>query len=214
MVTEKKFNDRTGEGSPAEAHEAPDGEKSSDHMSDVVDRLAAFGWSEPETCNAAWQKTPSVQGLYKWYLAGEMPDSFAWPGHLEAPTRGGLLYVGKAGNLRTRAKHHRLPTAGSTLRRTLASLFGYSAVWIGKSHNPRISSEHNELLSQWMTANLEMSFRAVPAEKALAEEELALRQATLAPFNKDYLTDAQKHVSEVGKLWRANAEDLRTVIVQ
>lgn len=169
-------------------------------------------WSKPEICDAAWQKTPGSSGLYRWFLSGQLPSDFEWPNHLEPLTQGKLLYVGRADNLRKRAKHHRLPTSGSSLRRTLASLLGYPAIWVGKSAHPRISDEHHEKLSQWMSQNLEMSFEVISPGSDLIAEEKVLRKASGAPLNKDGLTESQEYVFSVGKLWLANAMDHRPEI--
>jgi hypothetical protein len=167
------------------------------------------GWSDPESCNAAWQKTRNFPGLYKWFLNDEMPIDANWPQNFEPLVSGTLIYVGRATNIRSRAKHHRLPTAGSTLRRTLASLLGYPAIWVGKSAHPRISAADHEALSVWMSQNLLMSFREVPLGQDLLAEESALRKVAKAPFNKDALTPAQEFVSAVGKSWRVSASDSR-----
>lgn len=118
---------------------------------------ASGTWSSPAKCEPAWASTTNQPGVYRWFLGGELPEPFNWPAHLSPLGPGDLIYVGKASNLRTRAKHHKLPTAGSTLRRSLASLMGFPGVWQGRSAHPRIAAEHNARLSEWMTSNLLMS---------------------------------------------------------
>lgn len=111
--------------------------------------------------------------------------------------------------MRTRAKHHRLPTPGSTLRRTLASLVGYPAVWRAKSAHLGISEADNALLTEWMSNNLLMSFRVLEAGEVLKDAEAVLRNESQAPLNKDYMNPEQEHASAVGKLWRLTATDFR-----
>lgn len=166
-------------------------------------------WTEPLRANDAWASTPSDAGLYRWFLHGPLPESFNWPSRLSPLLTGDLLYVGKANSLRTRAKHHRLPTPGSTLRRTFASLVGYPAVWRGKSAHPGISEADNALLTEWMSNNLLMSFRVLEAGEVLKDAEAVLRNESQAPLNKDYMNPEQEHASAVGKLWRLTATDLR-----
>ena len=140
-------------------------------------------WTEPLPAEDAWASAPSEAGLYRWFLDGPLPESFNWPSSLSPILAGDLLYVGRATDLRTRVKHHRLPTQGSTLRRTLASLMGYPAVWLGKSAHLRISAANNVLLTQWMSNNLLMSFRVLKAEEVLKGAEEALRDDSRAPLN-------------------------------
>lgn len=162
-------------------------------------------WSQPTACESAWESTSRQPGLYRWYLGGALPETFNWPDHLSPMVSGDLLYVGKASNLRTRAKHHRLPTAGSTLRRTFASLMGLQGVWQGKSAHPDLALEHNALLTDWMSNSLLMSFRYLEQNEALGAAEQQLRTVSKAPLNKDTLTGEQQHSSEVGKTWRENS---------
>lgn len=166
---------------------------------------ASASWSEPLNCESAWNSTKPLPGVYKWFLGGQLPESFNWPEHLAPITQGDLIYVGKATNLRKRAKHHRLPTSSSSLRRTLASLVGFPGVWFGKSAHPRLSEEHNDLLSAWMTSNLLMSFRFLEDHESLNTVEKQLRVASKAPLNKDSMTPEQQHASDFGTIWNASA---------
>lgn len=162
-------------------------------------------WSSPSKCESAWANTTNQPGVYRWFLGGELPEPFNWSDHLSPLSQGDLIYVGRASNLRTRAKHHKLPTAGSTLRRTLASLMGFPGVWQGKSAHPRVAAEHDALLTDWMTSNLLMSFRIISDHETLESAEKVLRNESKAPMNKDFMTPEQRYVSEVGRLWKANA---------
>lgn len=167
-------------------------------------------WTDPLPADEAWTMTPQRAGLYRWFLDGPLPESFNWPSMLSPILPGDLLYVGRATNLRNRAKHHRLPTQGSSLRRTLASLMGYPAVWRGTSAHPRISEADNVLLTQWMNNNLLMSFRVLRAGEVLNDAEKTLRDDSKAPLNKDDMSPEQVHACAVGKLWERTATDLRT----
>lgn len=166
---------------------------------------ASTSWSDPISCESAWNSTIPLPGVCKWFLGGQLPESYNWPEHLAPIAQGDLIYVGKASNLRRRAKHHRLPTSGSTLRRTLASLMGFPGVWLGKSAHPRVSGEHSDFLTAWMSSNLLMSFRLIGEHESLNKVEKQLRVASVAPLNKDSLTREQQHASEIGKIWQASA---------
>lgn len=170
-------------------------------------QIAHRTWTTPAPCEVAWALTPKVKtaGVYKWFLAGELPAQFHWPEHLTQIAIGDLIYAGRASNLRTRAKHHRLQTYSSSLRRTLASLMDFRAVWQCSSAHPRISREHNFALSRWMTENLQMSFSVVHEHENLKDVEDALLNSLRAPLNKDSLTPEQRYVLEVGKKWQAAA---------
>ncbi|WP_454810602.1 GIY-YIG nuclease family protein [Paenarthrobacter nitroguajacolicus] len=165
-------------------------------------------WTTPLPCEQAWVSTPKakVAGVYMWFLAGDLPAQFNWPAHLTQISQGDLIYVGKATNLRTRAKHHKLQTYSSSLQRTLASLMGFPAVWQGKSAHPGLSNDHHATLKEWMTENLKMSFSELVPGEVLAEVEKAVRKACKAPLNKDDETTEQLHVLDVGQNWQANAE--------
>ena len=82
---------------------------------------------------------------------------------------------------------------------------GLPGVWLGKSAHPRISEEHNDFLTAWMSNNLLMSFRLVEAHDSLNAVEKQLRDASMAPFNKDSMTPEQRYASDIGKIWKANA---------
>lgn len=164
-------------------------------------------WTKAAPCDEAWASTPKAKtaGVYKWFLAGDLPPQFHWPEHLTPITVGDLIYAGKASNLRARAKHHKLQTYSSSLRRTLASLVDFPAVWQGTSAHPRISREHNAALSRWMTGNLLMSFSELHENENLTDVENALRRSLKAPLNKDSLTPEQLYVLDVGDKWQAAA---------
>ncbi|WP_442858197.1 GIY-YIG nuclease family protein [Arthrobacter sp. SLBN-100] len=115
-------------------------------------------WTDIESCEKAWAATQTSSGVYKWFLQGDLPKDFNWPPALAPIRQGGLIYIGRAKSLRTRAKHHRLPSSQSTLRRALASLMGLQAEWRGNSAHPGLIREHELQLSSWMTNNLAMSF--------------------------------------------------------
>jgi hypothetical protein len=167
-------------------------------------------WTAPLSCEIAWASTPNEPGVYKWFLAGALPSPFSWPDHLTPISQGDLIYVGKASNLRTRAKHHKLQTSSSTLRRTLASLMSFPAVWHGTSAHPRIGEVHHALLTQWMTENLLMSYSPLRSGEVLGDVEGTLKEESKAPLNKDKMTTEQLYASEVGKKWARNAGPRRS----
>lgn len=151
-------------------------------------------WTDIESCEKAWAATQTSSGVYKWFLQGDLPKDFNWPPALTPIRQGDLIYVGRAKSLRTRAKHHRLPTSQSTLRRALASLMGLQAEWRGNSAHPGLVREHEIELTSWMTNNLAMSFVVVPLPLVESTEK-SLRASLKPPLNRDGLTPEQRHTS-------------------
>lgn len=151
-------------------------------------------WTDIESCEKAWAATQTSSGVYKWFLQGDLPKDFNWPPALTPIRQGDLIYIGRAKSLRTRAKHHRLPSSQSTLRRALASLMGLQAEWRGNSAHPSLIREHELQLSSWMTNNLAMSFAVVPASLVETAEK-NLRTTLKPPLNRDGLTPEQRHTS-------------------
>lgn len=173
------------------------------------DASVAVDWSLFQPCDVAWSQTPAQPGLYRWVLSGTLPEGFDWADHLEPINQGDLIYVGKAKQLRTRAKHHRLRTPGSTLRRALAALIGLQPMRRTRGKHPGLSDEDEARLSEWMYKNLEMSFRVLSTEESPLEAEGLLRRTSRAPLNRDGLTPEQQYVSRTGKAWLATTIDLR-----
>ncbi|WP_368736503.1 GIY-YIG nuclease family protein [Paenarthrobacter aurescens] len=132
--------------------------------------------------------TPRKAGVYKWFLTGDLPVPFYWPDHFTPIVRDDLIYIGRANSLPTRAKHHKLQTSKSSLRRTLASLIGLPALWERSSAHPGIDAGHHALLTTWMTGNLAMSFSEIRAGEKLTDVEATLRNQFKAPLNKDNKT--------------------------
>jgi len=151
-------------------------------------------WTDIESCNKAWAAAPTSSGVYKWFVQGDLPEDFNWPPALTPIRKGDLIYIGRAKFLRTRAKHHRLPSSQSTLRRALASLIGLQAEWRGNSAHPALIREHELQLSSWMTSNLAMSFAVVPPS-VVETTEKTLRTTLKPPLNRDGLTPEQRHTS-------------------
>ena len=106
-------------------------------------------WTATAPAKKSWQAMPFAPGMYKIYLTGALPKDANWPAELAPLKRGELLYVGKATNLRSRAKHHAVQTSKSTLRRSLAAILGLQAQWHGKSAHPRLTDVDEEVLSAW-----------------------------------------------------------------
>lgn len=151
-------------------------------------------WTDVESCEKSWVSTPTSSGIYKWFLQGDLPKDFQWPLALAPIRRGDLLYIGRAKSLRNRAKHHKLPTSQSTLRRALASLMSLQAEWRGNSAHPGLLREHEMQLTSWMTNNLAMSFVVVP-DSLVDSTEKSLRASLKPPLNRDGLTPEQRHTS-------------------
>lgn len=165
----------------------------------------AHEWTMPEACDKAWAATPTLPGVYKWYLQGDLPMDFNWPPPLAPISQGDLIYIGRASSLRTRAKHHKLLTSKSTLRRALASLMGMQAEWRGNSAHPGLIRDHEKRLTTWMTQNLSMSFVALD-ESTLAETtEKSLRTTLRPPLNRDGMTAEQLHTSAAAAAMQRNA---------
>lgn len=154
-------------------------------------------WTATAPVKVAWSGMPFAPGIYKLYLTGALPKDVNWPAGLTPLKRGDLLYVGKATNLKSRAKHHGVQTSKSTFRRTLAALMGLQAQWHGKSAHPRLTDIDEEVLSAWMERNLGMQYCVVPEQETLADLEEAMRAELCPPLNRDARTPEQLHVSQV-----------------
>lgn len=165
-------------------------------------------WTVIESCEKAWVATPRLSGVYRWFLQGDLPKDFNWPQALTPIRQGDLIYVGRATSLRTRAKHHKLPTSQSTLRRALASLMGLQAEWRGNSAHPGLVREHEMQLTSWMTNNLSMSFVVVSASLVESTEK-SLRASLKPPLNRDGLTPEQRHTSAAAAEMQRNALGVR-----
>ncbi|MET4002152.1 MULTISPECIES: GIY-YIG nuclease family protein [Arthrobacter] len=159
--------------------------------------MSELKWTATAPAKSAWQAMPFAPGLYKYYLSGGLPKDMNWPAELTPLKRGDLLYVGKATNLKGRAKHHDIQTSKSTFRRSLAALLGLQAQWHGRSAHPRLTDVDEEVLSVWMTQNLSVQFCVLPDAAPLADLEEAMRAELCPPLNRDGRTPEQVHVSEV-----------------
>ncbi|WP_074712115.1 GIY-YIG nuclease family protein [Arthrobacter alpinus] len=162
-------------------------------------------WTGTAPAKKSWQAMPFAPGMYKIFLTGALPKDANWPAELTPLKRGDLLYVGKATNLRSRAKHHAVQTSKSTLRRSLAAILGLQAQWHGKSAHPRLTDVDEEVLSAWMVANLGMSFAVVPELEPVSGLEDAMREELCPPLNRDGRSPEQLHVSAVTAAAQRNA---------
>lgn len=167
--------------------------------------MSELKWSATAPAKSAWQAMPFAPGLYKYYLSGGLPKNVVWPAELTPLKRGDLIYVGKATNLKSRAKHHDIQTSKSTFRRSLAALLRLQAQWHGRSAHPRLTDVDEEVLSVWMTQNLSVQFCVLPDTAPLAELEEAMRAELAPPLNRDGRTPEQLHVSEVAAVAHRNA---------
>lgn len=162
-------------------------------------------WSDVQPCETAWGSTENLPGVYKWYLTGVLPETFDWSATLKPIEVGDLIYVGKGTNLRTRAKHHKLKTQGSTLRRSLAGLMRMQAEWFGKSANHGLIATDETRLSHWMINNLSMSFAVPSHNSSVSAVEHSLLTACKAPLNRDGFTPEQLHTSARARVLKDNA---------
>ncbi|MFC8303874.1 GIY-YIG nuclease family protein [Specibacter sp. NPDC057265] len=152
-------------------------------------------WTATAPIKTAWSKMPFAPGIYQLHLTGALPQGMDWPAELRPLKRGDLLYVGKATNLKSRAKHHGVQTSKSTFRRSLAALMGLQAQWHGRSAHPRLTDADEEVLTVWMERNLGMQYALVPEPELLADLEEAMRAELCPPMNRDGRTPEQLHVS-------------------
>lgn len=162
-------------------------------------------WTATAPANVAWQAMPFAPGIYKCYLTGSLPKNVNWPAELTPLKRGDLLYVGKATNLKSRAKHHAVQTSKSTFRRSLAALLGLQAQWHGRSAHPRLTDADEEVLNAWMVKNLGTSFAVASEGVDIAELEETMRAELCPPLNRDARTPEQEHVSSVAAVAHRNA---------
>lgn len=165
----------------------------------------AHEWTMPEPCEKAWAATPTRPGVYKWYLQGDLPMDFDWPPPLASISQGDLIYIGRASSLRTRAKHHKLLTSKSTLRRALASLMGMQAEWRGNSAHPGLIQDDEARLTIWMINNLSMSFLAIDSASLVDNTEKSLRVSLRPPLNRDGLSAEQRHTSSAAAAMQRKA---------
>ncbi|NSX35554.1 helix-turn-helix domain-containing protein [Pseudarthrobacter oxydans] len=165
----------------------------------------ALDWPIAEPCEKAWAATPTLPGVYKWFLQGNFPSDFDWPPPLASIKPGDLIYIGRATSLRARAKHHKLPTSKSTLRRALAALMGLQAEWQGSSAHPGLIPEHEKTLTNWMTNNLAMSFSPIDSISLTESTEKSLRTSLHPPLNRDGLTPEQEHTTAAAAAMQRNA---------
>lgn len=162
-------------------------------------------WTKTAPAKTAWQEMPFGPGMYKCFLTGGLPKNVQWPAELQPLKREDLIYVGRATNLRSRARHHDVQTSKSTFRRSLAAILGLQAQWHGRSAHPRLTDADEELLSAWIVSNLGTSFCLVPDLDKLTELEDGLRAELQPPFNRDGLTPEQLYVSSVATAAQRNA---------
>ena len=152
-------------------------------------------WTKTAPAKTAWQEMPFGPGIYKCYLTGGLPKNVVWPAELKPLKKGDLIYVGRATNLRSRARHHDVRRSKATFRRSLAAILGLQAQWHGRSAHPRLTDKDEELLSAWMVSNLGTSFSLVADADRVAALEDELRAELRPPFNRDGLTPEQLYVS-------------------
>lgn len=131
----------------------------------------------------AYEHLPSdSSGVYGWWVRTDALESIV-PRGLPGIGKGSLIYLGKANRLRSRAAHHRGTSSSSSLRRNLAGTLGLQAQRLPRAKHPRLIPKHEELLNDWMRANLEVSWCVVRKDhKALEKSLLTTLQP---PMNVD-----------------------------
>ncbi|WP_155055739.1 GIY-YIG nuclease family protein [Streptomyces blattellae] len=138
----------------------------------TVQRATAELLSAPQTLDSVARALPTTAGVYAWWAPPEVLTSFLGPVNSgDAGLR--LLYLGKAGRLRSRVASNHLRDSGrSTLRRTLAGLLmpaeGYRTTWTDRVV---LVPEDEQRLTRWMHHHLTLTWTEhpdpVPLEKEL-----------------------------------------------
>lgn len=136
---------------------------------------------------------PALSGVYVWLLKED--SSFPQPKDMVSPifntleidrVRYRVLYTGKASNLHTRLRTHLLGgrIAKSTLRRSMAALFGFKFEQYvsGKTLKVRISAEEENYISQWLYNNCIVLYKECLNYET---EERTLIQLLDPPLNID-----------------------------
>ncbi|MDX3643940.1 GIY-YIG nuclease family protein [Streptomyces sp. MB09-02B] len=141
----------------------------------TMQRATANLLSAPQTLVSAASALPAAAGVYAWWASPEVLPCF--PGPVNTGDAGlRLLYMGKAGRLRTRVASNHLRDSGrSTLRRTLAGLLmpaeTYRTIWTDRVV---LIPDDEQRLTQWMHEHLTLTWtehpHPVPLEKQLISQ--------------------------------------------
>ncbi|MDX3225497.1 GIY-YIG nuclease family protein [Streptomyces sp. ME19-01-6] len=141
----------------------------------TVQRATANLLSAPHPLGRAAAALPTTAGVYAWWAPPETLASF--PGPVNTGDAGQrLLYLGKAGRLRSRVASNHLRDSGrSTLRRTLAGLLmpteSYRTTWTDRVV---LVPEDEQRLTHWMRQHLTLTWSEhpdpVPLEKELISQ--------------------------------------------
>ncbi|MDX2553305.1 MULTISPECIES: GIY-YIG nuclease family protein [Streptomyces] len=137
----------------------------------TVQQATANLLSAPHTLSSA-VTLPTTAGLYAWWAPPEVLASFTGPVNAGDASRR-LLYLGKAGRLRSRVVSNHLRDSGrSTLRRTLAGLLmpteDYRTTWTDRVV---LVPGDEQRLTRWTHQHLALTWSEhvdpVPLEKEL-----------------------------------------------
>ncbi|MDX3458727.1 GIY-YIG nuclease family protein [Streptomyces sp. ME02-8801-2C] len=138
----------------------------------TVQRATADLLSAPQTLGHAAGALPTTAGVYAWWARPEVLALFPGPANTGDAGRR-LLYLGKAGRLRSRVASNHLRDSGrSTLRRTLAGLLmpteSYRTTWTDRVV---LIPADEQRLTHWMHQHLTLTWSEhpdpVPLEKKL-----------------------------------------------
>jgi hypothetical protein len=155
----------------------------------------------------AQAELPRAPGLYAWWAPPGLLPGVSGPPHPSAEGRE-LLYIGLAGNLRTRVgrNHFRGPTGSSTLRRALVALLmtseRYTTRWTTDRVVPIDADE--DRLSAWMREHLRVTWAEHPEPAAV---EAAVIAELRPPLNQEHNTSHPLHsmIAVARAAYRASA---------
>lgn len=154
---------------------------------------------------------PAQSGLYAWWLPPNV-----LPGLQRDPAQAtsiqedlALLYIGISGDLQARIWRNHLNgnTGSSTLRRTLAALLtptlGLATTWSSSRDRVVLTEVSEEALSQWIRANLSLTWATHPAPK---EVEGDVIRRMKPPCNLDHNSGHPNYaaISSARAAWRAS----------
>ncbi|MFF7550591.1 GIY-YIG nuclease family protein [Streptomyces canus] len=129
----------------------------------TVQRATTDLLSTPQALGRAAGALPTTAGVYAWWAPPEVLPSF--PGPINTSDAGRrMLYLGKAGRLRSRVVSNHLRDSGrSTLRRTLAGLLmpteSYRTTWTDRVV---LIPKDEQRLTRWMHQYLALTWAELP----------------------------------------------------
>lgn len=146
-------------------------------LADGADAMIADLIERPIVPGEIAAQVPREPGLYAWWAHSTILPAMRGSAHPDDPGLR-LLYVGLATALRSRlGQNHMRRSGSSTLRRTLAGLLldeeGFRTRWTDRVV---LVDEDEARLTEWMTANLRVSWCTHPEPRQVEREVIrALR---------------------------------------